>query len=183
MNIWRLKLDVNMYGYRYLDIDEEYAKMIIRCNRIEEKKHLMYTLDFEWKGNNYADVYGFGNIKGVFAVTKKTKEILQEHNNLNIEFIKITSKESAEELYLVHILSAADVLDLENCEYSFIMNKFVDYIYKFSFKPTVKEYSLFKCVANGFLSTSYLYCTDTFKNIIDENNITGFLFEKIYEIQ
>ena len=130
MNIWRLKLDVNMYGYRYLDIDEEYAKMIIRCNRIEEKKHLMYTLDFEWKGNNYADV-----------------------------------------------------LDLENCEYSFIMNKFVDYIYKFSFKPTVKEYSLFKCVANGFLSTSYLYCTDTFKNIIDENNITGFLFEKIYEIQ
>ena len=130
MNIWRLKLDVNMYGYRYLDIDEEYAKMIIRCNRIEEKKHLMYTLDFEWKGNNYADV-----------------------------------------------------LDLENCEYCFIMNKFVDYIYKFSFKPTVKEYSLFKCVANGFLSTSYLYCTDTFKNIIDENNITGFLFEKIYEIQ
>ena len=130
MNIWRLKLDVNMYGYRYLDIDEEYAKMIIRCNRIEEKKHLMYTLDFEWKGNNYADV-----------------------------------------------------LDLENCEYCFIMNKFVDYIYKFSFKPTVKEYSLFKCVANGFLGTSYLYCTDTFKNIIDENNITGFLFEKIYEIQ
>ena len=130
MNIWRLKLDVNMYGYRYLDIDEEYAKMIIRCNRIEEKKHLMYTLDFEWKGNNYADV-----------------------------------------------------LDLENCEYCFIMNKFVDYIYKFSFKPTVKEYSLFKCVANGFLSTSYLHCTDTFKNIIDENNITGFLFEKIYEIQ
>ena len=126
MNIWRLKLDVNMYGYRYLDIDEEYAKMIIRCNRIEEKKHLMYTLDFEWKGNNYADV-----------------------------------------------------LDLENCEYCFIMNKFVDYIYKFSFKPTVKEYSLFKCVANGFLSTSDLFIKELHNKGVDLNELSQFIADII----
>ena len=39
MNVWRLKLDVNNYGFRYLDVDEEYEKKIRYCERIEEKNN------------------------------------------------------------------------------------------------------------------------------------------------
>ena len=140
-------------------------------------------MDPEWKGDAHADVYGFGDVKGIFAVNKKTKEILKNYSNLNIEFIKITSEEYDEELYLVHILSVADVLDLENCECILLLNKYVNHINKYSFKPSVKEYVLFKCIVQNMLNAVCIYCTDTFKDIIDENNITGFLFEKIYEIQ
>lgn len=182
MNIWYLKFDVNKYGFRYLDVDEEYGRMIRRCNRIEKKQEIIYTLDHEWKGSDYADIYSFADIKGTFAINKQTKEILEKNVTINVEYLPITSNESDEEIYIVHILSAADVLDLKNCKCRYICNNYIYEIKKYSFKPEVKEYSIFKCIKQGVIDTVNIYCTDTFKDIIDENNITGFLFEKIYEI-
>lgn len=177
-NYASLKIDKNNLG----DFEKRIRKSIKIDNITEDTINIEYKKRFEDE-IEYADTYALENYGFCIAINERTKKIFENESNIEAQYFKLKSLDSKEELYMMSLLRKRDIIDYEKSEYSLIMNKYIGEIYKYVFKEEVKEEYIFKCFQDGVLDTIDKYCTDKFKYIVEKNNITGFKFEKIFEIE
>ena len=79
-----------------------------------------------------------------------------------------------------------DVLDIPNCVYRTMKNlkgeEVVGNIRKYAFKKEAFGLDMFKVYRNGYKNGIWLYVSDHFKQVMEENGITGLVLKEVYTI-
>lgn len=134
------------------------------------------------EGNVWTDY--LANDKGWFLVSEKLKQIL-ESLNTDIQFLKVTVKESQDEelkrsYYFANVLRVVDALCLEKSKYIETEIAGIGTIY------TVSKYGIFANKTDNSdvfkLSSRQqipLFVSEVFKNMIEKENITGISLREI----
>lgn len=118
-----------------------------------------------------------------FIINDKSMNILKKYN-LNLQFLPVELfVKNNTKYYWIHILSNIEGLDTINSKTRKIYDKYIVEIYEYVFNENIVGHDVFKLILNGHVSATQIFVTDKFKKIIEENNITGLKFEKIYEFE
>lgn len=150
----------------------EFEKYVDGIERIEDK---LSNLKLQViRGKRQADFAMLWNGSCLYLVNKKAKVILDPLVNGAAEFISMDN-----ELYLLHVLCAADALDIENIEAN-KYNNMIGYIKKFAFKSEeIPDSEIFRVTCESRIYTSAIFVTDRFKKVVEENSLIGFKFKEI----
>lgn len=187
--VWLLDhntIDFNDLSYR----DERYGNFPRRDGTPEfetwEPQHLWYhPLDFqEDKG-----IANFPSWGGVTICDAKAKAIMQELIDDCVEFLPlifhkgthpgayVTTTTSYGEYYVINPVKILDCLDHQRSEFSYFgpLRK----IDKYVFKPDcIGETPIFILPIS---KRTKLFVTDAFKQLVEDNNLTGLEFIKVWE--
>ena len=126
------------------------------------------------KGKNEADFSILWNGTCSYLVNERSKIILEPLAADAVEFVPIGGN-----LYLMHVLCAADALDTENIVAN-IYDNMIGYIRKFAFNPeALPDSEIFKVICQTRIYSSAIFVTDRLKKMVEENHLTGFNFKEI----
>lgn len=131
-----------------------------------------------------ADIMNYWSGLGTYIINEKAKNVLETHFE-GIQFSEVLcSGIFTEKLYLLIIEKYYDVLDIDNCEYQTIKNRYGEYrisnIISYAFGTGVLDLDIFRIIINGKKHDTHLFVTDTFKNIIEQSDITGLNLRKVF---
>ena len=127
------------------------------------------------------DIIRFWGYCNTLAINKKTKTILEKNfNNLQFLPIKLNNYDN-NEYFIVNIIGYVNGLDTINSQVRKIDNKYIIDIYKYVFNTNVQKYDIFKLKINNKIRTTDIFVNDKFKNIIEQNQLTGLTFKKVFE--
>lgn len=132
-----------------------------------------------------ADIMNFWSALSIYVVSEKAKNVF-EHCLEEIKFSEVFYPEMpTEKFYLLIIQKYYDVLDINHCKYQTIRNRYgecrISNINSYAFKSTVSDLDIFRIIVNQKSYDTHLFITDIFKNIVENNNLTGLNFRKVYE--
>lgn len=89
-------------------------------------------------------------------------------------------------IFILNIFNYKDILDLNKSKYTSGIDRYgkkaIGYFKSYAFKEEARNLDIFKIIVNGQKRINHLFVTDTFRNVIEQNNITGLRLKKVYEI-
>lgn len=187
MNIWRISGNSNYKSC--ILIDNNNKQIYDPAFYFKEKQE---DLSFKRKIKfididcSFADISNYFGTSGTFVINDKTKKIFETHFN-HIQFFPLICDQYPEKTFwLLNVYNYHDVLDISHCKYDTILNRkgnrVITHIDSYAFKNEVLNLDIFKIILNGKKYTIDLFVTDTFKDIMEQNNITGLRLKKVYEI-
>lgn len=114
---------------------------------------------------------------------EKSKIALENRFSECIQFLDaVNDDEPSEKYYFLNPFRSAEGLDLEKSECSFLPDSRIpSSIYKYVFKKDVEYYPIFKLKYEGIVHSTRMYATDEFKDFIEANGITGWIFEEVFD--
>lgn len=187
MTIWEV-IDNNDYrDFTLVNDNNEYITDI--ATHFEEKqKNTSFIRKIQTLDNDlpFGDIMNYISINGTCVVNEKTKKIL-ETNFQEIQFFNaICPKYPEEKFFILNVLNYKDVLDINKSKYTTGISRYgelkIGTIKSYAFKEEVRNLDIFKIIVNGKKRINHLFVTDTFKNIMEQNKITGLSLRKVYEI-
>ncbi|WP_018934455.1 imm11 family protein [Gracilibacillus lacisalsi] len=135
-----------------------------------------------FEGNRFTDY--LANNLGWFIVSKKFKKLIKNIEDdiqflpVNVVDLESKSKIDNDEYFVVNVLGIVDALNLENSDYS-VMDLDGEKIYsvrKYAVSEAkINNKNLFKLQGDEIP----LFVSETFKQLVEENNITGCEFLEI----
>ena len=140
------------------------------------------------KGNH--DIMNYWGMNGTAIVNSKVKNLMQEYyGELAIRFLPCICsqfKEKETELWLLNVCEYHDVLDLNKsiCKKTHNLQgeEVIRSVKKYEFKREGFDLDLFNIYLEERKYTTYLFVSDRFKRLMEENNVTGLALEKVYSI-
>ena len=188
MTIWKVMCNNDYRNFCLVNSNNEYVTDIL--SHFEEKQEEPYfsrTIRTLKDDNNpLGDIMNYSSMSGTFLVNERTKKVLEKHFN-EIQFFNTICPEYPEEkFFILNVLNYKDVLDINKSKYKTGISRYgelkIGTIKSYAFKEEVRNLDIFKIIVNGVKRADYLFVTDKFKKIIEENNITGLSLRKVYEI-
>ena len=185
MNIWLIKYALNEYAEGVLynvdmgGIRRNYMRnMPIESGCIGAE--LGYIDDGPTKVSNVVTINSGG---GLTCVDEYTKIILEKEYSNIMEFYPMKEKGTGETKYIINLKAINDAFDDENSECTVNSGILISSVQKYVFKENVLEYDIFNCYEMDMVGRLRTYCNDNYKKLIEDNNITGYKFIKIFEIE
>ena len=111
----------------------------------------------------------------------EAKEVIRELLADHVEFLPLIAVRFNDTAYhAINVLKILDCLDHERSEFTYFKSTGgIFSIRKFEFKPDcIGETPIFKLPILNSIST---YVTDEFKQLVEDNNLTGLKFYKVWE--
>lgn len=147
-------------------------------------------LKIEVTDKGFPDIMNYWGMNGTIIVNSKVKKLIQDHYGyLAIQFLPCSCNcfnDCKTELWLLNVCEYHDVLDLNKsiCKRSHNLQgvEVIRSVKKYSFKIEVFDLDIFKIYLDGLKHTTCLFISDRFKEIMEENNVTGLALEKVYSI-
>lgn len=169
MKIYEFDIDMDDYTYFNGDIDEDIfdgTPLKKQWNPIQATEG-----DLSLKKGDFRNW-----ISTVFSCNEKTKEILEKNLIGKAEFLKVKFHE---DFWIMNCTNVIDAIDYGKAipvrTDSGILYKFDEYAFK---KELVENQYIFKIPE---FKTVRLFATEKFKNLIEENNITGPYFTEVWD--
>ena len=202
MNIWQVFPDVDNYWWCIFKATEKIDGLdfiTLFSNENEDKlseilpdKTVFYNKDRGRRG--YRKLRPADIMKGdvTMLVNEKSKCLIENKYSEFFRFFSIILEDLPNEKYYIIIplvyLELSDYLDMENTEIKYLSDDKSKGIYKirrYVFLEKTKGHHLFRLMYNNGKSRMFIdwYCDDEFKDFIEENNITGLKFTKIFEFK
>ncbi|MCY4021359.1 MAG: hypothetical protein OXG39_18270 [Chloroflexi bacterium] len=120
----------------------------------------------------------FPRCSGEFVCNTEVRDLVDELLADYVEFLPLTFPDSADtEYYAINVLSILDCLDNEQSEFSYYgpLKK----INKYAFKTDcVSGVPMFRLPIQRSVN---LFVDDEFKQLVEDNNLTGLEFRKVWE--
>lgn len=186
MIIWEVINNNEYKNYCLVNSNNEYVTDIL--SHFEEKQEdtsfprIIKPLDDKPLG----DIMNYSSMSGTFLVNERTKKILETHFKKIQFFNALCYEYPQEKLFILNVFNYNDVLDINKCKYKTGISRYgetqIGFIKSYAFKKEVYNLDIFKIIVNGVKRADYLFVTDTFKDIMEQNNITGLRLKKVYEI-
>lgn len=190
MAIWRIKPGLE---YRSLGYDDEYDAEFIRLYRRGELR--MWPLVYVGYGTDvypdfdpkHASVPSFPALSSSIACGKTVRTILAELVYGHVDFLPLASHTiTDEQYYILYPKTVLGCLDIEEPEFSRLQLGRFEGIRRHDFKPhcsdCIGNIPIFKLPTSAFGSPAGRpYVNDTFKQLVEENNLTGLRFSKVWE--
>ena len=195
MCIWEIDFDVEKYMWcifkktKNMDFSQ-FSDLFYDTETIAEKLPPKIVFHNKDKDNNpIADIMMCtGTYNGI--VSQRFKDLVESQYSGQFDFFASTLKESPQETFYIFVpkvyVKLEDVLDMENSGIEYIGgNKkrgLISDINKYKFNEKIKEYHFFKITyGNGIKECLKMFCDDNFKEFIEQNNLTGLIFTKIFD--
>ena len=142
-----------------------------------EPQHLTYE-SYEAEDINLG-LSNFPGWGGLSACDAKAKEVLGTLTADGVEFLPLLVPEISHTKYFaINVLTILDCLDNERSEFGYFgdLRMRID---KYEFKPDcIGDTPIFKLPIFTRVRT---YVTDSFKQLVEDNNLTGLEFRKVWE--
>ena len=137
--------------------------------------------------NRFPDVINYWGVNGTFIVTEKAKSVLEKNfSNQMIQFFHChCSKYPEMNFWILNAYNYQDLLDVKKSKYDTLINlkgeKVIRSVDKYVFTKEVYEHDIFKLFISGQKRETHLFLSDRFKQVMQENEVTGLAYKKIYE--
>lgn len=169
MKIYRIRLNAAK-GFAYLESEGfkfEVRRQIYIGEKIDHISNEKFIV--KMKSGEYPDLMGSSSIP---FISDKFKKIIEEHSNLNnFHFVPIKIEERS--YWLLNVIGFLDCFDKEKSTFSTFDNGEPDEIQNIVFnEEAIPSISIFKIKE----SPINIFITDTLKQIIEENYISGIDF-------
>lgn len=134
-----------------------------------------------------ADYMVYFGGKGTAVISNNAKELLEQHfSEEKIQFFPAECNTLLDEkLWIINVYDYADVLDIDNCKYTTMINRkgenIIADIKKYSFDPEVFDHKIFKIYENGMKNRFHIFVTDDLIKLFEENRLTGWYKVLVYE--
>ena len=174
MKIWHLICDVD--NFTNLAFDTEFDLKFIESFNGDSKIDTWVTPKFIRMDNRI-----IGNSIGLSShipVFDKTAVLLLKNElKKNTELLPIIFEE--DEYYIVNVTKVLDCINLSKSQYKTFSDGRIMRFIKYAFdEKKVKDVDIFKL--KGF-ERNRPFVSDNFRNIVIENNLTGFKFELVWD--
>lgn len=186
MNIWEVGWNNDFKRVILVNShNERIADNIIYFKEKQEDTSFIRTIKTLDADMPLGDIMNYISMSGTFVLNEKTKIILEKHFN-EIQFFNTICPEYPEEkFFLLNTFNFQNILDVNKCKYTTVKSKYgelkIGTIKSYAFKEEARNLDIFKIIVNGKKRINHLFVTDTFKDIMEQNNITGLRLKKVYE--
>ncbi len=188
MIIWEVINNNDYKNFCLVNNNNEYVTDILSQfeSKQEDLSFIRTIRTLKDDNNPLGDIMNCSSMRGTFLVNEKTKEILQT-NFKGIQFFNTICYEYPQEkFFILNAFNYHNILDINKCKYKTGISRYgeiqIGFIKSYAFKEEVCNLDIFKIIVNGIKRSDYLFVTDKFKNVIEQNNITGLRLRKVYEI-
>ena len=188
MNIWKVSANE---GYNDAFLIDEHGEQRFEkiCDfTMIQNNPFLRNLEIRTKEKGFPDVMNYYGIGGTIIVSKKLKSILeQNYENLNIQFLPcICSQYPNIDLWILNVCEYHNVLDMNNSIFRKTINlhniEVIRSVKKYVFMNLAFDLDLFKIYLGNRKYATYLFISDRFKALMEDNNITGLMLEKVYTV-
>jgi hypothetical protein len=188
MNIWKVIANEG-YNNAYL-IDSSGKQCFDKPSdymAINDRPPLR-TLKIESTEKGFPDIINYWGTNGAIIVNSKVKNLIEQYyGTLSIQFLPcVCSNYQDLHLWILNVCEYHDVLDVNNCVcrkmHNFEGKEVIVSIKKYAFTKEAFDLDIFKTILNNRKDNISLFVSDRFKNIMEENNVTGLALEKVYSI-
>ena len=137
--------------------------------------------------NGFSDVMNYWGVNGTFIVNEKAKSVLEQYFFCQkIQFFACHCSQYPEmNFWILNAYNYQDVLDVEKSKYDTLINlkgeEVIRSVDKYVFTKDANEHDIFKLFISGHKRETYLFLSDRFKQVMQENGVTGLAYKKIYE--
>lgn len=190
MNIWKVIANEG-YNNAFL-IDKNGNQCFDPDSDFMEIKELPPTrlLKIEITEKGFPDIMNYWGMNGTIIVNSRVKKLIQDqYGCLAIQFLPCKCdqfKDNEIELWLLNVCEYHDVLDVNNCVcrkmHNYEGKEVIRSVKKYAFKKDAFDLDIFKTYLESRKHTTCLFVSDRFKEIMEENNVTGLALEKVYSI-
>lgn len=177
MKIWKLKFELDDYD-NLVPVKEFSAEEIWAFDGHELKKNwkplAVKRMEPE-KGLELTDAPGFT----IPVFSRRALNILEPLIHDSVEVLELLFMEK--EYFGINVISVLDVIDYEEAQYiKFKSSDRIMVFTKYSFKmcDELKKHSIFKIVDEPRRGA---FVSDKFKEAVEENELTGFKFELVWD--
>ena len=188
MTIWKLSVNEE-YNNAFL-IDENGDRIYEKgayFKSIQKSPHSR-NIRIEEKKKGFPDIMNYWVTCGTCIVSKKAKTVIEKNfGDLSIQFFPCCCKQYPDvEMWILNVCEYHDVLDLNNASYvtgkNFNNEDVIMSIKKWAFSKEAFSLDMFKIILNNKKDYIYLFVSDRFKTVMEENGVTGLALEKVYSI-
>lgn len=188
MNIWKLSVNEN---FNDVFLINEIGNQCFEKDSFFKEIHTspqIRNLDIRTKPMGFADIMNYYGTSGTCVVNSKVRDLIVTYfGNLSIHFIPCTYSEIPDmKMWLLNVCEYHDVLDAKNSICRKVRNfegkEVIRSVKKYVFKKEAFNFDIFKVYLSNRKYTTYLFVSDKFKNIMEQNHITGLNLIKVYEI-
>ena len=131
-------------------------------------------------GNLKTDHPKLWNAHQTMVLSKRGLNALKDILKDSVEIIPLQCK--GREYFVVNILNIIDALNYNNAELKRLSTGLVVGLTKYSFlKEKIQDKNVFKILLNGIEMVTEIFVSETFKNIVEENELKGFKFEEVWD--
>ena len=184
INVWEVR-NTTTTEYCYLDIDDKDYYNIYQCNIFDGRKMLdnwvpvrVELIQEDVRGNKLKPTCMPFMSQAHLAVENSFLGKLDGLCGNAYEKLKLNSDDG--DFTLINIINVIDCLDLENTKYRVYKysKEEIQKIEKFEFiRSKVEKEVIFKIKA---YSLAHMFCTDIFKERMEEWGVGGLVFEKVW---
>lgn len=184
MVVWRIRTRSDFLDLAYVNEDDTRYTFAYRRGKLLNW-HPFYVEYNTEVDDNYDErherVPSFLSLSGNITCDEETKSIIDELIHDHVEFLPLLSDTiKGKQYYLLHVKTELDCLDVEQTEYVYSLPG--------KRRPSVKTYA-FKWDCIGATPIFILprgtplepFVSAEFKQLIEDNNLTGLQFKKIWE--
>lgn len=188
MNIWKIKKNegynnaflIDSSGKQRFDKDADYMD-------INDRPPLR-ILKIEFTEKGFPDIINYWGTNGAIIVNSKVKNLIEQYyGTLSIQFLPcVCANYQNLELWIWNVCEYHNLLDIKNSICDRIHNlqgkEVIKSVEKYVFIEDAFSLDFFKIYLEERKYTTYLFVSDNFKKIMEENNVTGLALEKVYSI-
>ncbi len=188
MNIWKVIKNegynnaflIDSNGKQRFDKDSDYME-------INDSPHLR-TLRIEFAEKGFPDIMNYWGTNGAIIVNSKVKDLIEQcYGTSSIQFLPcVCTNCQNSKLWVWNVCEYHNLLDIDNSICDRIHNlqgkEVIKSVEKYVFRKEAFMLDFFKIYLEERKYTTYLFVTDRFKKIMEENNVTGLSLEKVYSI-
>ena len=190
MTIWQVKTG---WKYKSLGYDEEhYVKYIMAYRRGELSRwqpvyvgysNEVYISDMDEMYDRFPH---FPGLSSDIACDEKAKSILDELIHGYVDFLPLASHTITDKQYcILYPKTLLDCLDNERTEFVRTQSGFIFGVRRYVFKSDcIGDTPIFRLPLPTADNPSPIFCpyvNDEFKQLVEDNNLTGLEFEKVWE--
>ena len=175
--IWQLNPNVTDYGIVALDnqFDAKY-KILDGSPKLSSWKPLYIS----YRAGEEKPIPHFPSLSSSIVCDMEAKLLIQDLIDDYVEFLPLVSHTITEQQY--HIINTTMILDCLDQEKSEVLRNesgTIRHIKKYVMKPNcIGDAPIFKLPEP---MRERPYVSDTFKQIVEENNLTGLVFDKVWD--
>lgn len=181
MKIWRIEVDSD---YKSLGYDNErHVRQIMSYERGEmpEWRPVYVQVVDEW-GSKHEHMPSFPGLSMDITCGEESKSILEGLLHGHVDFLPLASHTIRDDqYYIVYPRTILDCLDNELSEFRRMSSGYIVGVAKYAFKPDcIRATPIFRLpIAGSPIGRPYV--NDTFKQLVEDNNLTGLEFRKVWE--
>lgn len=186
MNIWKIKKNEG-YNNAFL-VDSNGKQCFDKMSDFMDinASPQLRTLRIDIAEKGFSDIVNYWGTNGTIIVNSKVKNLIEQYYGaLSIQFFPcICSNYPDLQLWIWNVCEYHNMLDVKSSICDRIINlqgkEVIKSVKKYVFWEEAFNLDFFKIYLEERKYTTYLFVSDRFKKIMEDNNVTGLTLEKVY---